>query len=88
MEYIPYIILLYISLSIFLTACYISFQSFCKYKFFLDDKHISTSEEAGMNPNFKFANKHSYNPCTEGVGLQVTFPTYICMYVCVCIYKY
>ena len=43
------------------------FQTFCRFKFYLEDKPTESSEVGGINPDYNFNKQFSFTPATKQV---------------------
>ena len=62
-------------------------KSFCRYKFYLDDKYTQTEEIAGtMNPEFHHEKKFSFKSATKQV-INFTDQQPLLMFLNICTHK-
>ena len=53
------------------SALMLALQTFCKYRFYLEDKYTQTQEGSGMNPEYKHERKLDFMPATSAVCLKI-----------------
>jgi hypothetical protein len=56
------------NVNIIVSVCYCHLQTFCRFKFYVDDKPTTTATVADtINPSYNFEKIYTYNAVTQGV---------------------